>query len=198
MESHDPTALPDYLPEPRDDGGARHLPGLRLPSVALPATTGDQVDLSAVPGWSAVFAYPRTGRPGEPPPGGEAAWNAIPGARGCTPELCGVRDDHAGLSALGASVFGLSTQDPGYQLEAARRLGLTYPLLSDERLGLTRALGLPTFVAEGLTLLRRLTLLVLDGEIVEAIYPVFPPDAAARDAHERLTRLTDRPAREAT
>jgi peroxiredoxin len=186
MAAMDPLSLPPDLPVPEDDGAASHLPGTRIPALTLPATMGEDVALAALGGWTVVFAYPRTGRPGEEPPGGEPAWNAIPGARGCTPELCGVRDDHGALEALGARVFGLSTQDTDYQHEVADRLALTYPLLSDADLRLTRALDLPTFEVEGMTLLRRLTLLVHDGEIARVAYPVFPPDGAAAQAHKWL------------
>ena len=186
MASYDPRVLPPDLPVPADDGAAAHLPGTRLPSLALPATDGEAVDLSARPGRSVVFVYPRTGRPGVENPGGEDSWNAIPGARGCTPELCDVRDDHSALRDLGAAVFGLSTQDTAYQREAVERLGLTYPLLSDESLALAEALRLPTFETDGLTLLRRLTLFVRDGVVADVIYPVFPPDEAAARAAERL------------
>ena len=178
----DPVSLPPDLPEPEDDGAARHLPGTRVPSIALPATTGDRVDLAAVEGWAVVFAYPLTGRPGGELPGGEDGWNAIPGARGCTPELCGVRDRQGPLEARGATVFGLSVQTTDYQTEVAERLGLGYPLLSDSDLRLTRALRLPTFEVEGLTLLKRLTLLVGDGAVAAVAYPVFPPDGAAAQA----------------
>ena len=178
----DPYSLPPDLPVPADDGAARHLPGMRLPPLALPATRGDDVVLADIEGWSVVFAYPRTGRPGSELPGGEDGWNAIPGARGCTPELCGVRDDHSALEGLGARVFGLSTQDGDYQREVAERLALPYPLLSDEALALTGALDLPTFEVEGMMLLRRLTLLVRDGHVARVAYPVFPPDAAAAQA----------------
>jgi peroxiredoxin len=186
MTAMDPMRLPPDLPVPEDDGGASHLPGATVPDVALPATSGGAGTLAGVSGWSVVFAYPRTGRPGEELPGGEEGWNAIPGARGCTPELCGVRDDHAALEARGASVFGLSTQTTDHQREVAERLGLGYPLLSDAELRLTRALGLPTFEVEGLTLLRRLTLVLRDGEIAAVNYPVFPPDRAAARALELL------------
>jgi len=187
MAAMDPMFLPPDLPVPEDDGGARHLPGAAIPGVALPATTGGELTLAGLDGWSVVFAYPRTGRPGEElPGGGEEGWNAIPGARGCTPELCGVRDDHAALEARGAAVFGLSTQSTDDQREVAKRLGLTYPLLSDAELLLTRRLGLPTFEVDGLTLLRRLTLLVHDGEVAAVDYPVFPPDRAAASALDLL------------
>ncbi len=190
MAAHDPGVLPPGLPVPEDDGAAAHLPGTRLPSLSLPATSGEAVDLSVLPGLVVVFAYPRTGRPGVDLPGGEDSWNAIPGARGCTPELCGIRDDHAVLLGLGAEVYGLSTQDTAYQREAVERLGLTYPLLSEQSLELTRALRLPTFETDGLTLLRRLTLIVRDGTVMDAVHPVFPPDEAAARAAERLRALT--------
>jgi peroxiredoxin len=184
----DPTALPDDLPVPDDDGAADHLLGAALPPVALRGTDGSRVRLGELPGRTVVFAYPRTGRPGEEPPGGEAGWNAIPGARGCTPEACSFRDEIAGFGALGVRVHGLSTQDTDYQREAAERLHLPYTLLSDAELALTRALRLPTFEVEGMTLLRRLTLLVEDGRIADVIYPVFPPDRGAELALERISR----------
>jgi peroxiredoxin len=186
MAPMDPMVLPPDLPEPEDDGAARHLPGIAMPAIALPATTGGEVDVSSVPGWAVVFAYPLTGRPGGELPGGEEGWNAIPGARGCTPELCGVRDSQAPLEARGATVFGLSVQTTDYQAEVAERLGLGYPLLSDSELRLARALDLPTFDVDGLTLLKRITLVVRDGEIAAVAYPVFPPDGAAAQALELL------------
>jgi peroxiredoxin len=182
----DPTVLPDDLPVPDDDGATDHLPGMALPPVALPSTDGDRVRLGALEGVSVVFAYPRTGRPGEEPPGGEEGWNAIPGARGCTPEACSFRDKRARFAERGARVFGLSTQDTDYQREAVERLNLPYPLLSDARLELTRALRLPTFEAGGLTLIKRLTLIVRDGTIADVVYPVFPPDRGAALAMARL------------
>ena len=180
------TELPDDLPVPADHGAADHLPGMALPTIALPATDGTSVRLDRLPGRTVVFAYPRTGRPGEEPPGGEADWNAIPGARGCTPEACSFRDEHARFGALGARVFGLSTQDTEYQREAAERLHLPYPLLSDAELRLVDALRLPTFEVEGLTLIRRLTLFLADGRVEDVQYPVFPPDRGAEMALERL------------
>jgi peroxiredoxin len=158
-----------------------------LPPLALPATHGGVVRLDELPGRSVVFAYPRTGRPGEESPGGDAGWNTIPGARGCTPEACSFRDEAARFRALGARVFGLSTQDTEYQREAVARLHLPYPLLSDASLQLTHALSLPTFEVDGMTLIRRLTLIVVEGRIEDLVYPVFPPDRGADLALERLT-----------
>jgi Redoxin len=116
--AHDPNVLPAELPVPQDDGAARHLPGLKLPSLMLAATDGSQVDLSKLAGRTVVYVYPRTGVPGQPSPEG---WDQIPGARGCTPQSCSFRDHFAELKELGVSrVYGLSTQDTGYQSEAGR------------------------------------------------------------------------------
>ena len=180
----DPTTLPTDLPVPTDDGAAEHLPGTRLPALALTATDGTSVDLSQVPGLLVVFAYPRTGVPGEPSL--VADWDAIPGARGCTPQTCGFRDLHAEFAALGARVFGLSTQDTSYQREMVTRLHVPFPVLSDADLALTRALRLPTFVAAGQTLLCRMAWIARDGTIERVFYPVFPPD---RNAGEVLAAL---------
>jgi peroxiredoxin len=180
--------LPEGLPVPADDGAANHLTGMAMPPIGLVATDGSTVRLDRVDApWVVVFAYPRTGRPGEEPPGGLAAWDAIPGARGCTPQACGYRDHHAELVELGARVFGLSTQDTAYQQEVATRLKLPYPLLSDADLALTRALRLPTFETQGLTLLRRLTLIARGGRIEHVRYPVFPSDRDASDVTAWLT-----------
>ena len=172
---HNPNVLPPDLPRPVDDGAADHLVGRRLPAVSLPATSGEPIDLSALPGRTVVYAYPRTGQPGVDPL--VEGWDDIPGARGCTPEACAFRDHHAELQAAGAGVVGVSTQTPEYQAEAAARLNLSYPLVSDADLRLTRELALPTFEAGGQVLLRRLTLLVRDGVVEHVWYPVFPPDS---------------------
>lgn len=187
MSTQTYTSLPDDLPAPEDDGAARHLPGLRLSPVPLPATDGSSVDLSALPGLTVVYAYPRTGEPGKPLPEG---WDAIPGARGCTPQSCGFRDHFAELRAAGANhVFGLSTQDSAYQAEMAQRLHLPFAILSDEAGRLRSALGLPVFTVDGMELLKRLTLIIRDGVIAHVFYPVFPPD---RSAAEVLAYLQSR------
>jgi peroxiredoxin len=177
--------LPDDLPVPEDDGAADHLLGAAVPAIELEATIGETVRLDQLGGTTVLFCYPRTGRPGdELPPG----WNAIPGARGCTPEACGFRDAHTQFAELGARVAALSTQSPDYQREMAERLHLPFPVLSDERLELTRALGLPTFETSGMTLLKRLTLVIEDGRIAQVFYPVFPPDSHAADVLSALSR----------
>ncbi|MGN6571870.1 MAG: peroxiredoxin [Pseudolabrys sp.] len=176
---HDPTVLPQDIPAPPDDGAARHLEGMRLPDMALAATDGASVNLSRLKGRTIVYVYPRTGRPGQALPTG---WDGIPGARGCTPQSCGFRDHHAELKRLGvARVYGLSTQDTAYQKEAVERLHLPFGILSDEKLAFTKAMKLPTFDVDGMTLIKRMAWVIDDGVITHVFYPVFPPDRNAED-----------------
>jgi peroxiredoxin/ribosomal protein S18 acetylase RimI-like enzyme len=165
--------LPTGLPIPVDDGAAAHLVGLELPDVALPSTSGGGLRLSSMRGRTVIFVYPRTSHPSEAP---DPAWAAIPGALGCTSEACAFRDHAESLAAAGARIVGLSAQPAPEQAEAARRLRLHYPLLSDKGMRLAGLLRLPTFEHRGVTYLRRLTLVVDDGRIVHVFHPVFPPD----------------------
>jgi peroxiredoxin len=176
---HNPNILPSNIPAPQDDGAASHLAGQKLPDLALPATNGASVNLSKLKGRSVVYIYPRTGVPGvDLPPG----WNDIPGARGCTPQSCSFRDHFGELKRLDvAQLYGLSTQDTAYQQEAATRLHLPFAILSDEKLAFTKALKLPTFTLASMTLLKRMALVIDDGTITKAFYPVFPPDQNAAE-----------------
>jgi peroxiredoxin/DNA-binding transcriptional MerR regulator len=165
------------------------LPGVRLPALVLAATDGRRPRLDRLgPGRTVLFVYPLTGRPGVDQPEG---WDTIPGARGCTAEACDFRDRHAELREAGADrVYGLSAQSRGYQREVVHRLRLPYPMLADPRLALAGELGLPTFEAGGMTLYRRLTLVVADGVIEHVFHPIGAP---ASHASEVLQWLGDRP-----
>lgn len=168
------------IPAPSDDGGAAHLAGMKIPSVSLRATDSTAVDLSKLSGRTVVFGYPRTGKPGKIALVDD--WDMIPGARGCTPQTCSFRDLFKDLKEAGASgVFGLSTQSHDYQKAMTDRLHVPFPVLSDEKLELTKAMNLPTMEAAGLTLIKRLALIVDDGRITHVFYPVFPPDQNAAD-----------------
>jgi len=178
------------IPAPTDDGGAAHLAGMAVPPVSLVATNDTVVTLSALAGRTVVFAYPRTGEPGKIALVDD--WDMIPGARGCTPQTCAFRDLYAELKVAGAAqVFGLSTQSNTYQTEMASRLHLPFPVLSDEKLELTRGLKLPTMEVAGLTLIKRLALIIDAGRIRHVFYPVFPPD---RNAGDVLAWLKENPA----
>lgn len=174
-EKNDAFPLPDDLPEPRDDGGADHLRGTTVPGVPLQATDGVTVDLSSRSGRTVVYCYPKTGRPeADVIPDG---WEEIPGARGCTPEAREFRDHYQALRERGISaVYGLSLQSSDYQREARDRLGLPFELLSDSDLEFTNQLELPTFEVADEVFLKRLTLILLDGQVEHVFYPVFPPD----------------------
>jgi peroxiredoxin len=185
----DPSQLPAGLPVPDDDGAAAHLLGAPLPDVRLRSTDGRLVSLARLGNSrTIVYAYPRTGRPGEPEL--TADWDLIPGARGCTPEACGFRDHHDELKSAGAGVFGLSTQSTAHQQELVARLHLPFAVLSDEDLALTGAMRLPTFQAAGQTLLRRLTLVIRDSRVEHVWYPVFPPDVHAERVLDWLRNPT--------
>jgi peroxiredoxin len=166
--------LPKDLPVPVDDGACRHLPGMAVPKIKLHSTKDRWVDLSAMESPRVVvYGYPRTGRPDQPI---SPEWDAIPGARGCTPETCAFRDHHRELQKLGAEVFGFSTQTTEYQKEMVDRLHVPYEVLSDADLAFVHALRLPTFDFQGVTLVKRLTLVISTHRIEKVFYPVFPTD----------------------
>jgi peroxiredoxin len=166
--------IPANLPVPIDDGLADHLIGMKLPSLSLLSTNGTKIDLSQIQGQFVVYCYPRTGTPNSSLPEG---WDQVPGARGCTPQSCAYRDHYQEIKALGTEVFGLSTQATAYQKEMVGRLHLPFTVLSDEQFEFQRALNLPTFEVAGMTLLKRLTLIVTDGVVEVVHYPVFPSDS---------------------
>ena len=181
-------SLPENLPVPENDGAADHLLSMKLPDISLQSTSGEPVSLgsiyntadnnTAVNGTTVIYIYPMTGRPDTPLPDG---WDGIPGARGCTPQSCGFRDHFQQLQSLNANVFGLSTQTTDYQREAKQRLHLPFDLLSDSQLELKQLLKLPTFIADGAELYKRMTLIISGNSIIKVFYPVFPPGENASD-----------------
>ena len=194
LEFNDPYApLPAGLPVPIDDGACRHLVGMRLPGITLHSSSNNVVDLSQITlqDQTVFFFFPAAGRIGVPDPDG---WNLIPGARGCTPQLCDYRDATEEFQKLGVKPFGISSQRCDDLVEIAQRNRLRYELLSDEELRLTKALRLPTFKVQspvGLVppvCIRRLTLVVSKGRIEKIFYPVFPPN---KNASEVLAYLKE-------
>ena len=166
--------LPSDLPIPEDDGAADHLIGMSLPIISLKTTAHSQFNFGEIKGRLVIYCYPMTGQPNVPLPDG---WDQIPGARGCTPQSCSFRDHYQELRSLGADVVGLSVQSTEYQQEMADRLHLPFPVLSDEDYRFQQVLRLPTFVAAGMTLLKRITLIANDGVIEAVHYPIFPSDS---------------------
>lgn len=179
--------LPDGLPVPIDDGACNHLEGKSLPSLLLKTSSGKSVNLATEPGIVVVFFYPMTGSPDSPPMPG---WNEIPGARGCTPQTCSYRDKYNPLSEMAVNVFGASSQAIDEQIESATRLALPFELLNDSAFELTATLDLPTFNYQGVKMIKRLTLVIIDGVITKVFYPVFPPD---QDVDKVITWLNRYP-----
>src|SRR5437879_5969306 len=180
--------LPSNLPRPIADGAADHLGGMQLPQIFLRSTAGRTVDVSLLgTPRMVVYCYPMTGVPGKPLPEG---WDEIPGARGCTPQTCNLRNHHEELLQIKPAVFGLSTQTTEYQREMAGRLRLPFEILSDSEFRLCDALHLPTFNVNGMRLVKRLTLIARRGRIEHVFYPVFPPNESA---HQALRWLSDHP-----
>jgi peroxiredoxin len=150
---------------------------MAMPTILLASTAGGTVDLAGLrAARTVIYCYPMTGVPGRMLPEG---WDAVPGARGCTPQTCGFRDHHQELLGQRADVFGLSTQTTEYQREMSDRLHLPFGVLSDHAFRLTDALELPNFEIHGVRLLKRLTIILRGGAIEHVFYPVFPPDQSA-------------------
>ena len=183
--SVDVYSLPPDLPVPEDDGACDGLVGRAVPALVLASSQGP-VDLAELArGCLVLYVYPRSGRPGVPLLPG---WDAIPGARGCTPQSCAFRDHAEELAGLGARVAGLSAQSLEDQVEFAERNHMPFPVVSDEGLALRDALGLPTFEVEQLTLYKRVTIVAEAGRVAKVFYPVFPPDRNAEEVVQWLSR----------
>jgi len=160
------------------------LVGRTIPEIGLPSTAGSTVQLADTSlGGFVLFIYPRMTQPDDQV---SVEWLRIPGAKGCTAESCEFRDLADDFRELGLSIYGLSTQDATDQAQAAQRLRLSYPLLSDPELTMQRALGLPTFTYEGRQMYKRSTLVVRGASIVIAQLEV---SDAALHPHELLALL---------
>ena len=92
-----------------------------------------------------------------------------------------------------AQLYGLSTQDTAYQQEAATRLHLPFAILSDEKMALTRALKLPTFTTSGMTLLKRMALVIDDGVITQGVLSGVPARQERRGSHRLASGVRDKP-----
>jgi peroxiredoxin len=185
--SNDVYSLPPDLPMPVDDGAADHLLGTMVPQLTLESSQGPVSLRELSRELLVLYVYPRAARPGRPSLPG---WDAIPGARGCTPQSCAFRDHAEELAELEARVAGLSAQPLDDQVEFAKRNHIPYPVIADPDRRLGASLRLPTFDVAGVTLYKRITLVVEGCAIVKVFYPVFPPD---KNAAEVVAWLRGRP-----
>lgn len=138
------------------------LNGRSLPAIALQSASGTYVDLVEV-GRAVLYFYP--GNVCSP----EAGYDS--------PAL----DEAQHLSfarrwsdflALNCMVLGVSSQSHDEQSIVASALGFGHPLLCDDELRLARELCLPTFTVENTDWYLRLMLVINDGLIARAFYPV--------------------------
>lgn len=128
---------------------------------SVPPLPHDPVRATA---YTVVYCYPGTAL---------AGIDAVPGGPGCSLESCTYRDRLDDFAGLGASVVGVSTQLPEEQAAFAAENRIQFPLVSDASLELATALRLPTFRLNGVTRLKRLTLVVDRNRVVRGtLFPI--------------------------
>ena len=177
------------IPVPQDDGAARHLAGMKLPDLALPATDGSAVNLSKLKGRTVVYIYPRTGVPGvDPPPG----WDADSGRARLHAAVLRVPRPFRRAQAARRRAA-LRAVDAGHRLSArgGERLHLPFAILSDDEARAHRALKLPTFTVAGMTLLKRMALVIDDGIITQGVLSGVSARQECRGG-DRLARASER------
>lgn len=169
------------------------LVGAVMPRLELPANDGRSYDVAEAGRWTVLAALPGAAAD---PTSYPAGWQEIPGAPGCTLEATTYRDRAGEFVAAGVAVRAVSMATPRQTAPWAEHLGLTYPLLSDIDAALVTALRLPTFHAGGRDHIKRLTLVVDPGRVVQAVqYPIADPAGSVREvlAGVRATRQQQDP-----
>ena len=162
------------FPIPENDGASDHLKNSRIPSISLPNQEGNFLRLDRSDTFRMIlYCFPMTGRPDMPLPQG---WNLIPGASGCTLETCKFRDNYDDLIGLNAVPIGISSQTVEYNKEMTNRLGVPFDVLSDAKLELKKAIGLPTFSIKNKIYLKRLTLIIEKKIVKKVFYPIYEVD----------------------
>ena len=177
--THDPTFLPPDIPVAAGRGAARHLTGRKRPDLALPATRGGAVS------WRSSTAAP--------------CFTSIR-VPACRASIC--RRDGTTSPARAAvrrnrAVFAIILPNSRrWQRRTCSACRPRTPIISARPPSgctcrsrscpmpswhLPGALGLPTFSVAGMTLLKRMALVIDDGIIDKVFYPVFPPDKNAAE-----------------
>jgi len=180
----DITKLPEDLPVPNDDGACNHLTNFTIPPISLPNQDGNLLRLNRLDTFRIVlYCYPMTGRPDRSLP---SNWDSIPGARGCTPQTRGFRDNYDKIVSLNAILIGVSTQLVDDLKEMVTRLGVTYDVVSDINLKFAKKLSIPTFAIRDKVFLKRTTLIIEKSVIKKVFYPIFPPNKHVHEVIEWL------------
>ncbi len=101
--------------------------GDKAPDFALRDQNGTLHDSSEIYGRYPIvlFFYPKDHTPG------------------CTQEVCAFRDVSEDFHALGCKIYGISGDNQRSHQRFATKFNLNYPLLSDKKKQLRRALGVP-------------------------------------------------------
>lgn len=167
------TDLPTNVPKQLKDSACDHLLNLSIPDISLPNQDENLLKLNRSDTFRLViFCYPMTGRPDVPLP---ENWNSIPGARGCTPQNCSIRDNYDNLIQANSLPIGVSTQSVLDIKEMTMRLHIPYDVVSDQELLLASLLNLPIFNIGEKKFLKRVTLIVEKSIIKKVFFPIFPP-----------------------
>jgi thioredoxin-dependent peroxiredoxin len=153
--------------------------GEAAPEFRLPDATGRLIGLSDFIGRRVIlYFYPAAMTPG------------------CTLEACDFRDRSADVETAGATVVGISRDQPDKLAEFARRNSLEFPVLSDADRTVHRSYGvLGTKLVDGVEVekIRRSTFIIgPDGRLEWAAYDVQAADHAASVMVE-LCRLLSSP-----
>ena len=171
--------LPKDLPVPIDDGKCDHLLNSRIPNISLPNQDGNELKLNRNDTFRIIlYCYPMTGSPKKKLP---KNWNEIPGARGCTPQNCSIRNFNDELLSLNAIPIGVTTQTIEEIKEMTFRLKILHDILSDQNHKFIKILNLPTFQVEKKTYIKRITMIIENSIIKHVFYPVFPPDLHVKE-----------------
>ncbi len=159
---------------PEDEAHVKNLKNKSFPNISLPNQEGNLLCLHRLDTFRMVlYFFPMTGRPDRPLPDN---WNNIPGAKGCTIQTCLFRDNYDEIISLNAVPVGISTQSADDNKEMTSRLVVPYDVLSDEKLELRTALGLPIFSINKKNYLKRITLIIEKNIIKKVFYPIYPID----------------------
>jgi peroxiredoxin len=170
----DLTKFPSHLPQPVDDGLCDHLLRIKVPSITLPSTKGNYLDVCKIDAnFVILYFFPMMAISQKDLPSG---WDDIPGARGCTPQNITINEHNNDLQKYDAIPVGVSTQLINELLKIPTIREISQIILSDKDLKFQEKLNVPTFQVKNKIMYKRFTLILKKSEIIKVFYPIFPPD----------------------